>query len=127
MLLFLTKLKNIYFNVLGSITIINDKSNTNNIDKSKRNRDVSINKVDDLDIEYNYDESICCKCVISKTNYIRHCARCDDCHDNRKTLYCELCNICINYISEIDIIMHRKRHNSLILSKNKRFGRHNSI
>lgn len=125
MLVFFAKLKNMYYGWLHDINNINDKSNINNIENLKSYNNIS--KINNLDSITNYDENVCCRCAVSKNNYIRHCERCDDCHDNRKTLYCELCNICINYISEIDIIMHRKRHTSLILLKNKRFGRHNSI
>lgn len=71
----------------------------------------SIKVYESLDDLLNLE--MCSKCVIRKNNKIRHCDRCDECHDYNKTLYCDLCKICINHLSEKDIVSHRKRHDYL--------------
>jgi len=115
---FSDKPKKVYINFIRGINIIRNKYITNNIENSKD----SIDSIDMPNSDY-----LCCRCVAYKIKYIRHCNRCDDCHDNRKTLYCDLCNICINYLSEIDIISHRKRHSNRSLLEFRKNKRHNSI
>ena len=51
----------------------------------------------------------CYKCDDIIIGYvIKHCEKCNKCHNKCKQVYCELCNLCIDPFDDIDIIQHRK-------------------
>lgn len=56
--------------------------------------------------------SICIKVFGEKCCFI-HCPKCDSCHLNNKNIFCDLCKMCINLNSDLEVLRHSKRHASI--------------
>lgn len=56
------------------------------------------------------EREFCDICILYKNDKMKHCNVCNECHNNNKSFFCELCSVCVNFSSELDIMRHRKRH-----------------
>ena len=86
---------------MGNIIINHNKLKTNKFENK-------IHKIDNSNINNN-DIDYCYKCDDIIIGYIiKHCLKCNKCHNKCKQSYCEFCNLCIDPFDDIDIIQHRK-------------------
>jgi len=78
---------------------------------------IDSNRIDNME---SVENKLCDICITLKSRRVTHCNRCDQCHDRKKTLYCTHCEICIDYTSERDVVLHRKRHEAKTNMKRRR-------